>query len=187
MSKCVFLANLLLILEVSGAKSIWRPLRELFFQMYNGNRVLVDFIEEERLAMTVSTYAKTFTMSTRISDFKSYSNGLCLFNVQCQFHYDVKTVSLLYDGMHSYIYPFNVTKVSHCKTVSLQRYKLVLKQYTQTIFSLYVLSWSSYSSTTLSICLASLNWLRPWYWSLEVNPIHFKILPIHCLILYALP
>ena len=55
MSKCVFLANLLLILEVSGAKSIWRPLRELLFQMYNGNRVLVDFIEEERLAMTVST------------------------------------------------------------------------------------------------------------------------------------
>lgn len=81
--------------------------------------MLVDFIEEERLAMTVSTCAKTFTMSTRISDFKSYSNGLRLFNVQCQFHYDVKIISLLHHGMHSYIYPFNVTSVSHCKTVSL--------------------------------------------------------------------
>ena len=41
-----------------------------------GNQVRVEFIDEEAVAMTVSTCTKTFTMSTRISDFRTFSNAL---------------------------------------------------------------------------------------------------------------
>lgn len=43
----------------------------------HGNRIVVDFIERvEGIAMTVSTCSKTLTISTLVTEYASFTNGL---------------------------------------------------------------------------------------------------------------
>ena len=51
----------------------------------HGNSVTIDFISREGMAMTVSTCAKTFTMSTPITDYESFASGLHLLMGSKQF------------------------------------------------------------------------------------------------------
>ena len=51
----------------------------------HGNKIVVDFIEQESVAMTVSTCAKTITLSTLVKEYDLFQKGLHTLINSCQF------------------------------------------------------------------------------------------------------